>query len=86
MRRRAVVGAEHMAAAFGLAFALAAHEGGNAAAQRCDLVGLTRDDAAEVIDDAFKVGDFLFKLFHGRYMRARRDPVKPVLAPLPPIR
>lgn len=86
MRRGAIICAEHLSAGFGLAFALAPHQGFDPAFQRGDLIRLLCDDAAEIIDNAFEMSDFFFQLFHEGYMRRARGLVKALLAPARALR
>ena len=90
MRRRRFAGTIAVAAAGGFTLALAAHQHLDPAFEGGDILGLRRDDLAEIIAEPFEMGDFLFELFHGRYMTAPGGSVKGAgkrrLAPTRPIR
>ena len=57
--------AKDVAAFAGLALGLAAHQHLDPALEHGDFVGLGGDDAAEIVGDALKMGDFLFQMVHG---------------------
>jgi hypothetical protein len=88
MWRRRVVGTKDIGATGCLALSLAPHQHFDPAFESGNVIGLGRDDAAEIIDDPFEMGDFFFQMFHCRYMARCARPVKAVrrLAPSAPFR
>lgn len=63
--RRPFVAQNHAAWRFGLSFSFAQDQPFNPVDKPVDLVLLTGDHIAEIVDDAGEVGDFFFQMLHG---------------------
>ena len=86
--RRLFIAGKHMSAIPGLTLPLAPHQHFDPALEGGDVIGLGRDDAAQIIDDALEMGDFFFQMFHapacGPAARAGQGQPCPALPPMRP--